>query len=147
MIEKILVATDGSAASNRAVDLAADMAARYDASVVLIHVIRSMQVPPDLEKLARIEHIGTHRQDVLEFVAQKILDEALARARRTGLRKARTTIAQGDPATALLRYARRIKADLVVMGTRGLGKVEGMLLGSVSRKVVNTSDINCLVVR
>ncbi|MEE8287527.1 MAG: universal stress protein [Gammaproteobacteria bacterium] len=47
----------------------------------------------------------------------------------------------------MLRYAKRRKADLIVLGTRGLGQVKGMLMGSVSRKVTNLSDISCLIIR
>ena len=53
----------------------------------------------------------------------------------------------GDPATAIARYAQRNKIDLIVMGTRGLGNVKGMLMGSVSRKVANACNVNLLIVR
>jgi len=48
MIKNILVATDGSAAANRAVDHAADMAAKYECSLSILNVIRIMQLPPGL---------------------------------------------------------------------------------------------------
>lgn len=147
MINSILVSTDGSPASNRAVALAAHMAIQHDASLHLLNVIRDMQVPPELQKMARVENIGQARQDVLEFVADQILGDAEHRAKKKGLKKVRKSVGHGDPATAIAKYAKRNKIDLLVLGTRGLGKVKGVLMGSVSRKVANGCDVNCLIVR
>ena len=82
MVNRILATTDGSPASNRAVDLAAHMAIKHDASLYLLNVIRDMQLPPELRKMAKVEKIGSARQDVLEFVAEKILGDAERRAKR-----------------------------------------------------------------
>ncbi len=147
MIKKILATTDGSPASNRAVDLAAHMAIKHDAALYLLNVIRDMQLPPELKKMARVEKIGSARQDVLEFVAEKILGDAERRAKRKGVKAVRKASGQGDPATDIAKYAQRNKIDLIVMGTRGLGGVKGMLMGSVSRKVANACNVNLLIVR
>ncbi len=147
MIKKILVTTDGSPASNRAVDLAAHMAIKHDAPLYLLNVIRDMQLPAELRKMAKVEKIGSARQDVLEFVAEKILGDAERRAKRKGVKAVRKASCQGDPATAIAKYAQRNKIDLIVMGTRGLGGVKGMLMGSVSRKVANACKVNLLIVR
>lgn len=147
MIESILVATDASPASNRAIDLAANMAARYGASLEILHVVRDMQLPEELRKMAEVEKLAAPRRDVLEYVGKKILGDATARAREHGAEKVATSLAHGDPANAILNAAREKGSDLVVLGTRGLGQVKGMLMGSVSRKVTNLAEVNCLVVR
>ena len=147
MIDRILVTTDGSPASNRAIDLAAHMAIKHDASLYLLNVIREMQLPPELKKMARVENIGQARQDVLDFVADKIIGDAERRAKRKGVKSVRKATGHGDPATAIAKYAQRNKINLIVMGTRGLGRVKGMLMGSVSRKVANACNVNLLVVR
>ena len=147
MLNRILVTTDGSPASNRAVDLAAHMAIKHDASLYLLNVIRDMQLPPELKKMAKVEKIGSARQDVLEFVAEKILGDAERRAKRKGVKAVRKATGQGDPATSIAKYAQRNKVDLIMMGTRGLGGVKGMLMGSVSRKVANACNVNLLIVR
>lgn len=147
MINRILVTTDGSPASNRAVGLAAHMAVKHDASLYLLNVIRDMQLPSELRKMAKVENIGQARQDVLEFVAEKILGDAERRAKRKGVKAVRKATGQGDPATAIAKYVQRNKIDLIVMGTRGLGAVKGMLMGSVSRKVANACNVNLLIVR
>lgn len=147
MINRILATTDGSPASNRAVGLAAHLADKHDATLYLFNVIRDMQLPPELRKMAKVENIGQARQDVLDFVAEKILGDAERRAKSKGAARVRKATGQGDPATAIARYAQRNKIDLIVMGTRGLGSVQGMLMGSVSRKVANACNVNLLLVR
>jgi nucleotide-binding universal stress UspA family protein len=147
MLKNILVATDASPASNRAINLAADMAAKYGGTLHLLYAVREMQLPPELKKMAEVEKIAGARSDVLDFVGRKILSEAEARALKKGATKVKSFLEHGDPATVILRYAKRRKIDLIVLGTRGLGQVKGMLMGSVSRKVTNLSHISCLIIR
>lgn len=147
MLKNILVATDASPASNRAINLAADMAGKYGATLHLLYAVRDMQLPPELRKMAEVEKIAGARSDVLDFVGQKILGDAKTRAMKKCTATVKTSLEHGDPATVILRYAKRRKIDLIVLGTRGLGQVKSMLMGSVSRKVTNMSQINCLVIR
>ena len=146
MLDSILVATDASPVSNRAINMAADLASRYDAKLHIIHVVRDMQLPPSIQRMAEVEKIAGAREDVLLYVAEKILDEAEARAHKRGAADVQRQIGRGDPASAIVALAKRRKADLVVLGTRGLGKVKGMLMGSVSRKVANLCEAHCLIV-
>ena len=53
----------------------------------------------------------------------------------------------GDPATAIVKLARRLNCDLIVMGTRGMGKVAGLVLGSVATKVVHLADAPVTLVK
>ena len=147
MLKNILVATDASPASNRAINLAADMAGRYDATLHLIYAVREMQLPAELKKMAEVEKIVGARSDVLDFVGNKILSDAEERATKKGAAKVKTSLEHGDPATVILRYAKRRKVDLIILGTRGLSQMKGVLMGSVSRKVTNLSEISCLIVR
>jgi nucleotide-binding universal stress UspA family protein len=147
MIKNILVATDGSTAANRAVDLAADMAAKYECSLTILNVVRDMQLPPELVKMAQVENLSLRDGGLLKFLAEKVLNKAAERAKKKGAKEVRTTVVQGDPATAIIKQAKRRNADLIIMGTRGLGKVKEAFLGSVSRKVCNLSQMNCLTVK
>ena len=147
MIKNILVATDGSAAANRAVDLAADMAVKYECSLTILNVVRDMQLPPELVKMAQVENLSLRDGGLLKFLAEKVLNKAAERAKKKGAKEVRTAVVQGDPATAIIKQAKRRKADLIIMGTRGLGKVKEAFLGSVSRKVCNLSQMNCLTVK
>ena len=147
MIKKILVATDASAASDRAVIEAAYLAARHDAELLILHVIRDMQLPAQMKSVPELESFANAREDILRQVAENILEEALARAKSEGAKKVQTAIGSGDPATSVIGFAKRRNIDTIVVGTRGLGKVKGLFMGSVSRKIVNNAEANCLVVR
>jgi nucleotide-binding universal stress UspA family protein len=147
MIKNILVATDGSTAANRAVDLAVDMAVKYECSLTILNVVRDMQLPPELVKMAEVENLSLRDGGLLKFLAEKVLTKAAERAKKKGAKEVRTAVVQGDPATAIIKQAKRRKADLIIMGTRGLGKVKEAFLGSVSRKVCNLSQMNCLTVK
>ncbi len=54
---------------------------------------------------------------------------------------------EGNPAEAILKAAKQVDADLIVLGTRGLSDLKGLLLGSVSHKVIQLSPCSCLVVK
>ena len=147
MIKKILVATDASAASNRAVSMAAYMAACHEADLLILHVIRDMQLPTLLKKAPELEEFANKREDILREVAETILEEAEARAKKGGAKKIQTAIGSGDPASSVIGFAKRRNVDTIVVGTRGLGKVREILMGSVSRKLANSAEANCLIVR
>lgn len=147
MIKKILVATDASEASNRAVAEAAYMASVHEAELLILHVIRDMQLPSQLKKIPELEAFANTREDILRKIAEDILQEAEENARAAGAKKVQTAIGSGDPATSITGFTKRRKIDLVVVGTRGLGKVKGLFMGSVSRKIVNNAEANCLIVR
>lgn len=147
MIKKILVATDGSASSNRAVDLATEIAKVHNASLHAINVIRQIQIPPGMKNMARVESLGETRLNVLEFIAGQILDDVAARVQSNGTTLSKKSIGHEDPAISISKYAKKHNIDLVVIGTRGLSKVKALLMGSVSRKVAEICEVNCLIVR
>ncbi len=147
MIKSILVASDASESSREAVELAADLAAKHQVPLNILHVMRDMQLPEGLQKMAEVEHIHGPRTQVLQFVAQRILNEAKEQAKQAGAKDIRTIFGEGDPASAIINHAKERDSGLIVLGSRGLGKVKGMLLGSVSNKVSQLSNINVLIVK
>ena len=152
MINKILVATDASAASNRALDMAAQLAGQHNAELFIIHVIRDMQIPfeikeiPELES-QQIESFSEAREKIMRKIAENVLKVAQEKMEKAGVNKVQTTIGTGDPATSILDFAKRREVDMIVIGTRGLGKLKGQILGSVSRKITNNAETSCLIVR
>ena len=152
MINRILVATDASAASNRALEMAAQFAKQHDAELLIVHVIRDMQIPFEIKEIPElesdtIESFATAREEIMRKVAESVLRDAKGRAEEAGADKVQTTIGTGDPATSILDIAERRKIDMIVIGTRGLGKLKSTVLGSVSRKVTNNAETSCLIVR
>jgi len=147
MLKGILVATDASPAAHNAVDLGADLAAKYGATLSLLYVARDMQLPEEVSGMVELKELAGPRREVLRLVGQRIIGTARVRAEKKGVERIDTAVAEGDPAEQIINHAHARSVDLIVMGTRGLGQMKSMLLGSVSRKVINSTDISCLVVK
>jgi nucleotide-binding universal stress UspA family protein len=152
MINKILVATDASAASNRALNMAAQFAVQHDAELLIIHVIRDMQIPYEIKEIPELEthtfeSFNDAREKIMRMIAESVLKTARKKAEKAGASKVQTAIGTGDPASSILGFARRRKVDMIVLGTRGLGKLKSTILGSVSRKITNNAETSCLIVR
>ena len=147
MINKILVATDASEAANRAVQQAIFLAVQNNAELLVVNVIRDMQLPRELRDDPQYEAFYSTREDLMRQVADKILAQAETAAREQGVAEVKTAIGSGDPATSIAGFARRRKFDLIVIGTRGVGEEKCGPMGSVSRKLLESTEVNCLVVR
>ena len=147
MISKILVATDASAASNRAVVFAAKLSVQHEAELLILNVIRNMQLPQELKSAPEFESFNDARDELMRRAADRILADAKKTAKKGGAKKIQTVIGSGDPATSVAGFAKRRNIDLIVVGTRGLSKLTASAMGSVSRKLLDLTEINCLVIR
>lgn len=147
MFSNILVAIDGSPASTTALNKGIDLSLKYGAALHLLHVVRQMQVPLNPGLMDRYEELERQRHDFLRSAGEQSLNQAKRTAQSKGIESVKSDVGAGDPATEIVSYADKNAIDLVVMGSRGLGKVEGMLIGSVSRKVSNKTKADCLLVK
>ena len=177
MFHRIVVATDGSDHATKAIAVAGDLAAKYDAEITLLHVfLRRNAEATDLrrivdvqklpqkvrEEFERFERMQEKRktsaatavavsipfpEDVLVGVGHAIVDKAEDIAKQHGARKIDRVITEGDPADLILKTAKGKDADLIVMGTRGLSDFTGLFVGSVSHKVSHLADCTCITVR
>ena len=82
----------------------------------------------------------------LELLETRILVEAKERAQSIGVAKVRTSSGSGDVTEAIMDMARRERSDIIVVGRRGRGQLTGLLLGSVSQKLVSLAPCLVLVV-
>lgn len=149
-IRLILHPTDGSANAGRALDVACGLAHALRARLVILHVQRrhgAEVMPEGLRGFERLEHMRVTEADLLRQAACRIVADAEQAARDRGVGEIETMVAEGDPGRTILDTAASRRADLIVLGSRGLGDLQGLLLGSVSHKVVNAAPCNCLVVR
>lgn len=149
MLNNIVAAVDGSESSLRAVDFAADIAKAYDAKLTLVHVLSRMgsaQVPEELLDYADIEHVRVTEMDILRSVSSEILNRARAKASERGANVAEIISEVGDPAKHIVAQAKDRGADLIVLGTRGLGSIKELMLGSVSHKVTHLAPCPCATV-
>jgi nucleotide-binding universal stress UspA family protein len=145
MFSRILVPVDGSRYSAHAVETASDLAGRYDASVHLLHVIRDMSLPQEIMDMIAAGEVTASRMEILEDSAEIMLENAKESLDPARISDVQSEYLTGDPASEIAKYAARNGVDLIVIGHRGLGP-EGGLLGSVTRKLLNESEIACLVV-
>lgn len=138
MFKNILLAFDGSDCSNRALKYASNMAQQYGAALWLIHVFPHTS---DLLGYEDFEKLFAKRKSA----GQAIVDQALQKLDESKL-QVRTELLEGPEAESILKAAQNLEADLIVMGTRGLGAVKGLLIGSVSRKVLHYASCPVMVV-
>ena len=149
-IRTILHPTDGSASARKAFEFACDLAAERKAELLILHVQRRRgndAIPPGLEQFSEIEHVRATEAQLLRAAAEYIVDEARAVAQTRGIARVGAEVAEGDPALRIVDVARTRKVDTIVMGSRGLGDLEGLLLGSVSHKVAHAAPCSCVIVR
>lgn len=137
MFKHVLVALDGSVYSRAAMPTAIEVAKKFGASVFVLHVaehdhgraaVFSMESPAEATKL------------VAEAV--KTADEAGIAAKGEVF-----DVAAGHVAKAIIEIAGDNEVDLIVMGSRGLSDVQGLLLGSVTHKVIQLARVAVLVAR
>jgi nucleotide-binding universal stress UspA family protein len=164
MILNVLVPTDGSDHAGKAVTLAADIAEKYGAQLILLHVLMRDEQPEALHKLAASEfHFRTNDQtgksawsspydkdlphEVLAAIGERILDDAEGIARGKGVEKIHRVLEDGEPVGAILACAKQSESNLIVMGNRGLSDLKGLLVGSVSHKVSHLAECTCVTVR
>ena len=137
MIDSVVIATDGSASVDRAVDVALDLARRFDAEVHALYVVDTDEVNSSPERL---------RED-LEAALEEQADEALAHVEDRTDRVVITAVRSGRPAAEITAYAREHDVDLVATGTRGRHGENRFLVGSVADGVVRSCAQPVLTVR
>jgi nucleotide-binding universal stress UspA family protein len=138
MYDRILLPTDGSDASNRAVEEAIGLAGATGAELHVLFVVEDIPYAPEMmddEVESRIRQIG-----------QEALEKIRARAEETGVDVV-TEFEEGAPHTSILTYAEAADVDAIVMGTHGRSGLDRYLLGSVTERVVRTAEVPVLTVR
>lgn len=175
MFKNILVPTDGSEHSARAVSVANELASQSGARVALLHVVTDYDVPHAAARFAEVEGttaakseqyvepivagaphvvvgrpIGTSgytdKHAVMHDYAHRILSHAKSLATQRGVATVDTVTGEGDRVKQILESAKREGVDGIVMGSRGLSDLKGVILGSVSHKICHDADCICITV-
>jgi nucleotide-binding universal stress UspA family protein len=128
----IISATDGSEGAERAVGVAAEFARSFDAKLLIVHVSEDGL---SSKQLMLLEQLRITEGDALDEISRRLLSEAREIAGRRGAADIRTVSGGGDPAKVLIDIVEREHADAIVVGRRGRGQLQGLLLGSVSQKL------------
>ena len=147
MIKKILIAVDGSKHSLKSVEMGAQIAKALDAKVLLFHVVKPYRLPDSLKKYAKAEPMATIDADLLKKGAQYLLAGAMDVARSAGMKDIEIETEEGPIARTIVSRAKSYKADLIVIGSRGMGDIEGMLRGGVSQRVETLAKCTVMVVK
>jgi nucleotide-binding universal stress UspA family protein len=140
MFERILLAVDGSGHALHAVKVAAELAGAMKSEQVRI-VYCYDRIPSYLGEPNFQQAINTRLVE-----AEKILNEAVETL-GTVPAEVHTEMIEGDPAELIIEIARTRNSSVIVMGSRGLGRLAGLLLGSTSQKVVSHAPCPVLIVR
>ena len=144
MYKTILVATDGSELSDKAVDQAIGLAAKVGAKLVGVTVRRPFDAM-FIEGMV-IEVPESVRQQVLESV-KATLDGVAGKAKAAGVACETISVTHAFPWEAILEAAKQKSADLVVMASHGRRGVSALLIGSETQKVLSHGKVPVLVVR
>lgn len=141
-MKKILVTTDGSVNSEKALLEAKKLAQLLGAEVDILNVVKYIAHNP----YAKVERYAMRPIEELEKASKEILDDAL-KLFDDFEGKVNTKSLRGEPAEVIVKEAEEGAYDLLVIGSRGLGTFSRLMLGSVSGKVVNHVHIDVLIVK
>jgi nucleotide-binding universal stress UspA family protein len=141
-MQRIIVATDGSPGANRAVDAAAKLAKAMGASLAIM-TIGGNVTSAELRRLASTDGDVS---ETMKSASNRILKQAKKRAQRMGIAEPILQSGWGDPAETIIDAVQREKADVLVVGRRGRGRLSGLLLGSVSQKLASLAPCTVMVV-
>lgn len=172
MFKNVLVATDGSGTSEQAVEVAAGLAAACGAKLTIVHVAPHMvqledversaassEFPPDVREEIKRVHDAVSGvelsiyapvpapQSAVDFMGNALLQHAEGKAKAAKAKDVSVVLGHGDAADEIADAAARSKADLIVIGSRGLSELGGLVMGSVSHKVMHLVDCPCMIVK
>lgn len=139
MFELIISALDGSEHSLKALDYAGELSGKYGSKLILLHAYRHTS---DLRGAEGFDQLVARRKEA----GEGILKTARLRLEPASI-EVEEDLLEGPAADAIVAVAEVRNADLVVMGTRGMGSLKGLLFGSVSNKVTQHAPCSVLVVR
>ncbi len=140
MFERILVAVDGSEHGKHAAQVAGDLARAVNA--VELHIVVAYEPVPSYVTGLNLAEARASRTAEAERILQQAQDLIGSVRAKVG-----AEMAEGSIAEAIVSVARARQSDVVVMGSRGFGRLEGAVLGSNSQKVANHAPCPVLIVR
>lgn len=132
----VAVGTDGSTTASKAVEVAAEIARRFDAKLVLLSAFKDAREPAaDAAELQWVSNNDSRVREILSRTEQDLREQRI---------DCRTMIDEGDPGEVLIRLAEECDADLLVIGNRGLQR---RVLGSVPNTVTHKAPCSVYVVK
>lgn len=145
MFKSILVPFDGSPNAQEALDKAIELARLTGASLTILTVYRHHSMLEASLSMVRPSDPG-NLDDVMSAHAKEVADYAKKHAIDAGFTQVRAFVKSGPTSRTIVKFAKEHGNDLIVIGSRGMGSMEGYLLGSVSHKVTGLSEVPVLVI-
>lgn len=145
MFKNILVAVDGSKGAQEALSVAVGLQSSCGADLLILTVYRHHSLLEASMSMVRPDDPSPpddSMRDHAKGIAEKAKDFAIG----AGSGSVRAFVKVGQPARTIVKFAGEHDVDVIVVGSRGLGDVEGFLLGSVSHKITSLADCPVLVV-
>jgi nucleotide-binding universal stress UspA family protein len=153
MYKKILVALDGSEPSNHALNHAATIAKEFEAKLTLLAVVQRVMIPifPDegfgAVPLSAAKDMAQY-QEKMRTLYQNVLDDAEEKIEKEYPNvEFESILKEGRPSATIVEHAENENFDVIVMGSRGIGGYTGWILGSTSRRVVDSCTKPILIVK
>ncbi|WP_339756427.1 universal stress protein [uncultured Hoeflea sp.] len=145
MFERILVAVDGSEGSKKALRVASKLQQTCGGELLLLTVYRHHSLLEASMSMVRPEDPQS-LDDSMRAYAKEVAEDAKTIAAEAGAGKVRAFVKGGQPARTIVKFGEEHKADLIIVGSRGQGDMQGFLLGSVSHKVTSLAATPVMVV-
>jgi nucleotide-binding universal stress UspA family protein len=139
-MKKILFPIDGTMDNQKALDIAEDLAKKYDSTITVFHVFDYHRVPNEMEYAVVIDKI--YDSDA----SKEMIEKMIKYFENKGV-KATGKFVKGDPASDIIDEAEKGEYDLCIISTHGMSAGKRFLLGSVTNKVVHHIKVPILVVR
>jgi nucleotide-binding universal stress UspA family protein len=153
MYRKILVPLDGSEPSNHALEHAIGIAEKFDSKVTLLAVVPKVVIPvfPDegfgAAPVTAAKDMARYQEKMRE-IYENVLKEAESMVSTDHPDLGRETLLkEGRPSSTIVEMAEESDVDLIVMGSRGVGGITGWILGSTSKRVVDSCTKPILIVK
>ncbi len=172
MLKNMLLAVDGSAHANKAVDICAALAKKFGSRITVLHVLMRDAQFDVIYRAFKDQGLSTDVLDELTAampsiigpyvvgptspvvpllqlgtLGQRILDRAKARLEKEGIQNAKYLLEDGHTSKKILEVAESDKADAIIMGHRGLGALQEVVVGSVSTKVSHLAICTVITVK
>jgi nucleotide-binding universal stress UspA family protein len=169
MFQNIVVATDGSDNAKRAAEVGAKLASACGAGLTIVYVSPTyvsledaeqiQELPPEVkDEIKKVRdaigglEMGSFApvpapQSAVEYIGNGVLGRAEDIARENGATDISRVLAYGSAAKTIVAEAEKAKADLIVIGTRGMSDLGGFVMGSVSHKVIHLAHCPCVTVK
>ena len=150
MGKPILIPHDGTEMSDKALLRAIEMSKALESELIIVHIIDSRFVPPStilglIGESTALEAAKTKLIRMLKTGAEAMLKTQIEKARKEGIR-ARFLLGVGSPGEEIVSIAKSEKAEMIVMGSRQLKGNKLLTLGSVAKRVAETSECPVMIV-